>query len=89
MAFDKFEDTNADSLVSLPFLNVVMNETLRMTVNVAAIIPRESLGAIVYGNYIPKGVRRYWTGYHDISLDKLMLRSLLGHSSLCSLCLHS
>ncbi|KAF2706111.1 cytochrome P450 [Pleomassaria siparia CBS 279.74] len=54
--FDKIEDIDADSLVSLPFLNAVMNETLRMTVNVAAIIPRESPGATVDGSYIPKGI---------------------------------
>jgi cytochrome P450 len=54
--FKSFEDINAESLVSLPFLNAVMNETLRMTVNVAAIIPRESPGATVDGKYIPKGV---------------------------------
>ncbi|KAF1997559.1 cytochrome P450 [Amniculicola lignicola CBS 123094] len=55
-AFEKFEDINADSLASLPFLNAVMNETLRMTVNVAAIIPRESPGATVDGRYIPKKI---------------------------------
>lgn len=60
--FAKFEDINADSLVSLPFLNAVMNETLRMTVNVAAVIPRESPGAVVDGNYIPKGVCGHCTG---------------------------
>ncbi|PVI08698.1 cytochrome P450, partial [Periconia macrospinosa] len=54
--FDKFEDIDADSLVSLPFLNAVMNETLRLTVNVAAILPRESPGATVDGNFIPKGI---------------------------------
>jgi hypothetical protein len=87
--FDTFEDIDADSLVSLPFLNAVMNETLRMTVNVAAIIPRESPGATVDGNYIPKGVGGHCTGYHSESLDKLMLPSLLDHRSLCPLCLHS
>lgn len=54
--FTNFGDIDADALVSMPFLNAVMNETLRMTVNVAAIIPRESPGAIVDGNYVPKGV---------------------------------
>lgn len=57
--FVNFEDINAESLVSLPFLNAVMNETLRMTVNVAAIVPRESPGAMVDGSYISKGVREH------------------------------
>lgn len=61
--FKKFEDIDSDSLVPLPFLNAVMNEALRMTVNVAAIIPRESPGATVDGQYIPKGVCRQPTAY--------------------------
>jgi len=47
-----------------------MNETLRMTVNVAAIIrfiPRESPGALVNGNYIPKGVGGLLLGITAIS----------------------
>jgi cytochrome P450 len=86
--FDKFEDIDADSLISLPFLNAVMNETLRMTVNVAAIIPRESPGAAVDGNYISRGVRRLCIGHHCEPLDKLILRSLLDYCPLCPLCLH-
>ena len=56
--FTNYEDIDADSLVSLPFLNAVLQETLRMTVNVAAIIPRESPGAAIDGTFIAKGV---WT----------------------------
>lgn len=61
--FGRFEDIDTESLVSLPFLNAVMMETLRMTVNVAAIIPRESPGASVDGKYIPKGVCRQFHAY--------------------------
>jgi hypothetical protein len=71
--FDKFEDVDAESLVSLPFLNAVMNETLRMTVNVAAIIPRESPGATIDGNYIPHGVRRHWSDAYGEYSDGLIL----------------
>ena len=53
----QYEDIDAGSIVALPFLNAVMNETLRMTVNVADVIPRESPGAMVDGNYISKGAR--------------------------------
>ncbi|KAF2444429.1 hypothetical protein P171DRAFT_485884 [Karstenula rhodostoma CBS 690.94] len=50
--FQGYEDIDADSLVTLPFLNAVINETLQITVNVKAIIPHKSPGAIIHGNYI-------------------------------------
>lgn len=68
LRFDKFEDIDADSLFSLPFLNPVMNETLRTTLNVAAIIPRENPVVTVDGKYIPKGVGTHYTGYYSDSV---------------------
>jgi cytochrome P450 len=67
--FQHYNDIDADSLASLSFLNAVMNETLRMTVNVQAIIPRESPGAVVDGTYIPKGVRCSFLSFSSICLS--------------------
>ncbi|KAI9154647.1 Cytochrome P461 monooxygenase [Paramyrothecium foliicola] len=54
--FKHYEDISSESLASLSYLNAVLNETLRLTVNVAAIIPRQSPGANVDGKYISKGI---------------------------------
>ncbi len=74
--FNKPEDITAESLVSLPFLNAVLHESLRLTANVAAMIPRESPGALVDGFYVPKGVRTDRSGYFRVLYHTLIYHSL-------------
>ncbi|KAI1185664.1 cytochrome P450 [Nemania serpens] len=55
--FSRYEDINAESLRSLPWLNACMQETLRVvTVATHHSLPRISPGATVDGTYVPKDV---------------------------------
>ncbi|KAJ8117362.1 hypothetical protein ONZ43_g4226 [Nemania bipapillata] len=54
--FASYDDIKPDSLASLAYLNAVLMETLRLTVNAANGPARSSPGSEVDGNYITKGI---------------------------------
>ncbi|KAI1845474.1 hypothetical protein JX266_008332 [Neoarthrinium moseri] len=55
-AFNSYEDISSDPLASLSYLNAVLMESMRLTVNVATGLARSSPGSEVDGNYIAKGI---------------------------------
>ncbi|KAL4894202.1 cytochrome P450 [Aspergillus ambiguus] len=66
--FESAQMINADSLASLPYLNAVIEEGLRLFPPTAFGLPRESPGAMVDGVWIPKGTVVHtssWTTTHD------------------------
>lgn len=54
--FQSYDDIHAEALGSLKFLHAALMETLRITVLSSSGQPRTSPGAMVDGNYVPKGV---------------------------------
>ena len=55
-SFSKVSQIDDASLHKMPYLAAVIEETLRIFPPFAAGLPRISPGAVVDGNYIPKGV---------------------------------
>lgn len=53
--FANYRDMDGDSLEDLPWLNAVIQESLRMHTNGAFGLPRFSPGAFVDGHWVPKG----------------------------------
>jgi cytochrome P450 len=53
--FDNYHDIDGDSLEDLPWLNAVIQESLRLHTNGAFGLPRFSPGAFVDGHWVPKG----------------------------------
>ncbi|KAK1595399.1 cytochrome P450 [Colletotrichum navitas] len=54
--FPSLDDISADALAALPYLNGVIEESLRMAPPAAFGLPRFSPGAVVDGHYVPEGV---------------------------------
>ncbi|KAI1170091.1 cytochrome P450 [Nemania sp. FL0916] len=54
--FSSYDEITPDALANLPYLNACIHETMRIHVPTATGMPRKSPGAVVDGNYIPKGV---------------------------------
>ena len=54
--FSSLSDITSASVENLPYLNAVIQESLRIYPPVAIPLPRVSPGEIVDGHYIPKGV---------------------------------
>ncbi|KAK2008690.1 cytochrome P450 monooxygenase-like protein, partial [Colletotrichum eremochloae] len=54
--FCSMDDINADAVAALPYLNAVIEESLRMAPPAAFGLPRFSPGAVVDGHYVPAGV---------------------------------
>jgi cytochrome P450 len=57
-AFNTKEDIDGDSAAELPYLNAVIDESLRIFTPVPFGLPRYCPGAIIDGVWIPKGVRQ-------------------------------
>ncbi|KAK1991926.1 cytochrome P450 [Colletotrichum falcatum] len=55
-AFISYSDIRAERLQTTRYLNAAINEAMRIHTNAAFGLPRYSPGAIVDGEYIPKGV---------------------------------
>lgn len=55
-AFGTYSEISPDSVANLRFLQACLHETFRIHHNTADGLPRLSPGAVVDGNYIPKGV---------------------------------
>ncbi|KAF4629400.1 hypothetical protein G7Y89_g8747 [Cudoniella acicularis] len=55
-AFKSYNDITPESVISLPYLQACLKETLRMLPSNLTGFPRLSPGAMVDGEYIPKGV---------------------------------
>lgn len=53
--FANYRDMDGDSLEDLPWLNAVIQESLRLHTNGAFGLPRFSPGAFVDGHWVPKG----------------------------------
>lgn len=56
-AFRDSNEITGDSTVRLPYLNAVIEESLRYCPAVAFGLPRDSPGEFIDGEYIPKGIR--------------------------------
>ncbi|KAK2058345.1 cytochrome P450 [Colletotrichum caudatum] len=54
--FSSYSDINAEKLQTARYLNAVIDESMRIHTNAAFGLPRYSPGALVDGEYIPKGV---------------------------------
>lgn len=57
-AFTHYEDIVPEALATLPYLNACLEESLRLFPGNNNGLPRVSPGAVVDGNYIPKGVSK-------------------------------
>jgi cytochrome P450 len=55
--FKSYDDINPRALTSLPYLHACLEESLRVLPNNNTGLPRISPGAVVDGQYVPKGVR--------------------------------
>lgn len=55
-AFKSYQDITDEKIQSLPWLNAVIEETIRLHTNVPYGLPRISPGITVDGHYVPKGV---------------------------------
>lgn len=55
--FSTYSEIRADKLQSQKYLQAVLDESMRIHTNAAFGLPRYSPGALVDGEYIPKGVR--------------------------------
>jgi cytochrome P450 len=55
-SFSSYGEITGTSTSSLPFLQAIIEETLRMYPPVAMSLPRVSPGAVIEGKYIPRGV---------------------------------
>lgn len=62
-AFSDSKSITSDSTASLQYLFAVIEEGLRLYPPVAAGLPRDSPGAMVDGNYVPKGMIVAVSGY--------------------------
>jgi cytochrome P450 len=56
-SFQRYEDITPDALLGLPYLYACLEESLRILPTNNTGLPRYSPGAVVDGQYIPKGVR--------------------------------
>ncbi|PVH93071.1 cytochrome P450 monooxygenase [Periconia macrospinosa] len=66
--FKTYESINSTAALQLPYLQAVISEGLRIYPPGSQGFPRISPGAVVDGNYIPKGTEVYtsaWTITHD------------------------
>jgi cytochrome P450 len=67
-AFSSYYEIDGGATGKLPYLNAVVEESLRLYPPVAFGLPRVSPGAIVSGHYIPEGTlvsTQSWTSKHD------------------------
>ncbi|CAJ2509481.1 Uu.00g145070.m01.CDS01 [Anthostomella pinea] len=67
-AFDRYEDITADAVAQLPYLNAVLEETMRIMPPIPEGPPRVSPGETVDGVYVPVGTyvsTDFWTLHHD------------------------
>lgn len=55
-AFASAADITGPLLNSLPFLNAVVDESLRIAPSVPGLLRRKSPGAVVDGQFVPSGV---------------------------------
>ncbi|KAH9906864.1 putative cytochrome P450 [Xylariomycetidae sp. FL2044] len=67
-AFTSYEDVTGDAAAQLPYLNAILEETMRMLPPSPMGPPRVSPGEMVDGRYVPAGVyvsTDVWTSHHD------------------------
>jgi cytochrome P450 len=56
-AFERYEDMTPEALISLPYLYACLEESLRLFNSNSTGLPRICPGAMIDGQYIPKGVK--------------------------------
>ena len=57
--FKSYHEITPNALTSLPFLHACLEESLRLLPSNNTGLPRMSPGAIIHGQYVPKGVKSF------------------------------
>nr|XP_036577183.1 benzoate 4-monooxygenase cytochrome p450 [Colletotrichum truncatum]KAF6784095.1 benzoate 4-monooxygenase cytochrome p450 [Colletotrichum truncatum] len=74
-SFSTYEEIKAEKLQNAKYLQAVIDESMRLHTNAAFGLPRYSPGAVVDGDYIPKGVIVQNASFAATHCEKYFLKS--------------